>query len=141
MKNGRNTDGTFSAGNSGKPKGSRNLRTVAIESLLEGQAGALTQKAISKALEGDGLALKLCMERISPPPKDNPVSFSLPSMQSANEASQAAGAVLKAVSEGELTPIEASRVMGLIDSYRRTLELTDIEVRLQALESDLANPR
>ena len=61
-------------------------------------------------------------------------------MQSANEASQAAGAVLKAVSEGELTPIEASRVMGLIDSYRRTLELTDIEDRLQALESDLANP-
>ena len=130
MKYGRNTDGTFSAGKSGKPKGFRNLRKVAIESLLEGQAGALTQKAISKALEGDGLALKLCMERISPPPKDNPVSFSLPSMQSANEASQAAGAVLKAVSEGELTPIEASRVMGLIDSYRHTLELTDIEVRL-----------
>ena len=141
MKYGRNTDGTFSACNSGKPKGSRNLRTVAIDSLLEGQAGALTQKAISKALEGDGLALKLCMERISPPPKDNPVSFSLlPSMQSANDASQAAGGVLKAVSEGELTPIEASRVMGPIDSYRRTLELTDIEVRLQALESDLANP-
>ena len=46
MKYGRNTDGTFSAGNSGKPKGSRNLRKVAIESLLEGQAGALTQKAI-----------------------------------------------------------------------------------------------
>ena len=62
-------------------------------------------------------------------------------MQSANDASQAAGGVLKAVSEGELTPIEASRVMGLIDSYRRILELTDIEVRLQALESDLANPR
>ena len=106
MKYGRNTDGTFSVGNSGKPKGSRNLRTVAIESLLEGQAEALAQKAISKALEGDGLALKLCMERISPPPKDNPFSFSLlPSMQSANDASQAAGGVLKAVSEGELTPI------------------------------------
>ena len=39
-----------------------------------------------------------------------------------------------AVSEGKLTPIEASRVMGLIDSYRRTLELTEIEARLQALE-------
>ena len=53
---------------------------------------------------------------------------------------QATGAVLKAVSEGELTPIEAYLpVMGLIDSYKRTLELTEIEVRLQALESDLAN--
>ena len=28
---------------------------------------ALTQTAISKALEGDGLALRLCMERITLP--------------------------------------------------------------------------
>ena len=48
MKNGRNTDGTFSSGNAGRPKGTRNLKTVAIESLLEGQAKALTQTAISK---------------------------------------------------------------------------------------------
>ena len=46
-----------------------------------------------------------------------------------------ASSVLTAVSEGELTPIEATRVMGLIDSYRRTLELTEIEGRLQALEN------
>jgi hypothetical protein len=46
-----------------------------------------------------------------------------------------AGSVLTAVSEGKLTPIEATRVMGLIDSYRRTLELTEIEERLQALEN------
>ena len=30
---------------------------------------------------------------------------------------------------------EETRVMGLIDSYRRTLELTEIEERLQALET------
>ena len=47
MKNGRNTDGTFSKGNTGRPKGARNLKTVAIESLLEGQAEALTQTAIT----------------------------------------------------------------------------------------------
>ena len=50
------------------------------------------------------------------------------------DASQAASSVFKAVSE-ELTPIEGTRVMGLIDSYRRTLELTKIEERLQALEN------
>tara|TARA_Y200000002_G_C22462293_1_gene570909 strand:- start:572 stop:733 length:162 start_codon:yes stop_codon:yes gene_type:complete len=50
------------------------------------------------------------------------------------DTSKAAGSVLIAVSEGELTPIEATLVMGLIDSYRRTLELTEIEERLQALE-------
>ena len=70
------------------------------------------------------------MERIAPAPKDQPVSFSLPKMKNALDASEAAGSVLSAVSEGELTPIEATRVMGLIDSYRRTLELTEIEQRL-----------
>lgn len=74
------------------------------------------------------------MDRIAPPPKDAAVNFFMPSMNHALDASEAAGNVLTAVSEGELTPIEATRVMGLIDSYRRTLELTEIEARLQALE-------
>ena len=84
MKYGRNTAGQFTANNSGRPKGSRNKATIAIESLLQGQAEALTQTSVS---------------------------------------------------EGQLTPIEATRVMELIDSYRRTLELTEIEERLRALEA------
>ena len=135
MKNGRNTAGQFAVGNSGRPKGSRNKATIAIESLLQGQAEALTQTAVTKALEGDSMALRLCMDRIAPAPKDQPVSFRLPKMKSALDVSEAAGSVLTAVSEGELTPIEASRVMGLVDSYRRTLDLTEIEERLQALEN------
>ena len=136
MKNGRNTAGQFSAGNSGRPRGSRNKATLAIESLLQGQAEALTQTALTKALEGDSVALRLCMDRIAPPPKDAAVTFSMPTMCNAMDATEAAGSVLRAVSEGELTPLEATRVMGLIDSYRRTLELTEIEQRLQALEAN-----
>ena len=70
MKNGRNTGGQFTAGNTGRPKGSRNKATIAIECLLQGQAEALTQTAVTKALEGDSVALRLCMERIAPAPKD-----------------------------------------------------------------------
>ena len=139
MQNGRNTDGKFSDGNAGRPKGSRNKATIAIESLLEGQAEALTQTAISKALDGDSIALRLCMDRIAPSVKDKPVVFPLPRMRDAMDASEAAGSVLTAVSDGTLTPIEGTRVMGLIDSHRRTLELTDIEYRMKALESDHAD--
>ena len=135
MKNGRNTAGQFSAGNSGRPKGSRNKATLAIESLLQGQAEALTQTAVTKALEGDSVALRLCMDRIAPAPKDAAVNFYMPSMNNALYAAEAAGSVLRAVSEGMLIPIEATRVMGLIDSCRRTPELTDIEERLRALEA------
>ena len=101
MKNGRNTAGQFTANNSGRPKGSRNKATIAIESLLRGQAEALTQTAVTKALEGDSVALRLCLERIAPAPKDQPVSFRLPIIKNALDASEAAGSVLTAVSEGE----------------------------------------
>ena len=136
MKNGRNTAGQFSTGNSGRPRGSRNKATIAIESLLVGQTEALTQTAIAKALEGDSVALRLCMDRIAPLPKDAAVTFSMPTMGNALDVAEAARNVLRAVSEGVLTPIEATRVMGLIDSYRRTLELTEIEERLLALEGN-----
>ena len=136
MKNGRNTAGQFSAGNSGRPKGSRNKATIAIESLLQGQAEALIQTGVSIALEGDSFALRLCMERIAPAPKDQPISFSLPKMNNALDASEAAGSVLTAVSDRALKPIEATRVMGPINSYSRTLELTEIEQQLQALEAN-----
>ena len=105
MQNGRNTDGKFSDRNTGRPKGSRNKATIAIESLLEGQAEALTQTAISKALDGDSIALRLCLDRIAPPMKDKPFVFPLPQMYDAMGASLAAGSVLNAVSDGALTPI------------------------------------
>ena len=99
MKNGRNTAGQFTADNSGRPKGSRNKATIAIERLLQGQAEALTQTAVTIALEGDSVALQLCMERIAPAPKDQPISFSLPKTNNALDASEAAGSVLTAVSD------------------------------------------
>ena len=135
MKHVRNTAGQFSSGNSGRPRGSRNKATLAIEGLLQGQAEVLTQTAIKKALEGDCVPLRLCMDRIAPPPKDAAVTFPMPTMRDAMDATVAAGNVLRAVSDGELTPLEATRVMGLIDSYRRTLELTEIEERLRVLEA------
>jgi hypothetical protein len=43
----------FAPGNPGRPKGSRNKATLAAEALLDGEAEALTRKAIELALAGD----------------------------------------------------------------------------------------
>lgn len=107
---------------------------MAVMELLEGEAEALSRKAVEMALAGDGVALRLCLERLAPPRKDAPVQFTLPRMTSARDAAEAAGAVLQAVAEGDLTPTEGAQVMGLVDSYRRTLEVTELEARLVALE-------
>ena len=133
-KCGRNTDGTFAAGNSGKPKGTRHKATTAALALLEGEAEALTRQAVTMALGGDATALRLCLERIAPPRKDAPVAFALPPMQSAADAAKAAGAVLDAVGAGDLTPNEGAQIMGLVETYRRTLETSELEARVAALE-------
>lgn len=124
----------FEPGNSGRPKGARNRATLAAEALLDGEAEALTRKAIELALTGDGAALRLCLQRIVPARRDRPVSFELPSIATAGDASRAMGAIIAAVAAGDLTPGEAEAVGNLIQTHLRTLEATDFERRLTALE-------
>ena len=131
----RKPDGTFAAGNPGRPKGARHKATQAIEAMLEGQQQALTQAAINKALEGDVTALRLCLDRIAPARKDAPVSFDLPDIETAADAANAARAILKAVADGDVTPMEAATVMAVVEQFRRTLETTELERRLAALEA------
>src|SRR3954451_22474122 len=98
---GQEQPGRFQKGASGnpngRPKGSRNVATLACEALLDGQAEALTQKAIEMALEGDVVAMKLCLERIYPPRKDRPVTFPLPQITNPHDAAKIAAAVAQAV--------------------------------------------
>lgn len=134
--NGRKTDGTFAKGNNlgGRTRGARNRATLAVESLLEGQHEALTQAAISKALEGDTTALRLCLDRIAPARKDSPVTFKLPEIKSAEDTVAASSALLDAVAEGEVTPDEAGRVMALLTAHKTLVEAGDLESRIAALE-------
>ena len=69
----------------GRPKGARNRSTLALETLLDGQAEALTQKAIELALAGDMAALRLCLDRILPARKDRPVSIEMPTIDTAED--------------------------------------------------------
>src|SRR5262245_43093022 len=127
----------FKAGRSGnpegRPRGSRNKATMAVEALLDGEANAIARKAVEKALEGDMAALRLCLERLLPPRRDRPIAFDLPII-SVSDALNASSAVLTACAAGTLSPGEAAEVMGLISTHVRRLEMTDIEARLTALE-------
>ncbi len=133
---GRKSDGTFAPGNrlGGSKAGSRHRVTRAIEEMLEGQHERLTQAAINKALEGDTVALRLCLDRIAPPRKDAHISIELPAVRSAADAVEASAAVLAAVSKGEITPDEAGRIMALLTAHKSILEAGDHEARIAALE-------
>ena len=129
----------FKPGNAGKPKGTRHKTTRAVAELLDGEAEAITRKCIAKALEGDGVALRLCMERLVSPTKDSPVKFTLAPVRSVEDMARAGGDILAAVSAGEISPEEATRVIGLLGRLRDLLELVDIEARLKALEGPDGN--
>lgn len=125
----------FEPGNPGRPRGARHRVTLAIEALLEGQHEALTQRAIDKALEGDTVALRLCLDRIAPPRRDATVTIALPEVKSAEDAVTASAAVLAAVAAGEVTPDEAGRVMALLTAHKSIVEAGDLERRITALEA------
>jgi len=46
----------------GKEKGTRNLATMLLEALLEGEAEEIGRKTIELALAGDSRALKACLD-------------------------------------------------------------------------------
>ena len=129
----------FAPGQSGNPagkaKGTRNKTTMAIEALLEGEAEALTCKAIEMAKEGDGPALRMCLDRLAPPRKDSSVCFDLPPIKSVADTVEASSALLSAVAGGDVTPDEAARIMSLLTSHKVLVETGEFERRLEALEA------
>src|SRR5829696_8373204 len=126
--------GRFKPGNPGRPKGARHKTTLAIEALLDGEAEALTRKAIELAKAGDLVALRR-LDRICPPRKERPVSFAMPEMSTAADAKLAASALVQPVPDGELTPGEASELGRLLDAFTRVLDAAEFEERISRLEA------
>lgn len=120
---------------SGRPKGARNKTTLAVEALLDGDAARLTKKAIERALAGDVTALRLCLDRISPPSRERRVSFKLPRLESADDLPDATAAVIRTVAEGELALSEGEAILRMMDCFRRAFDSAEIERRLLALEA------
>ena len=137
-KTGRQQATQFKPGHSGnpngRPAGSRHRTTLAIDALLDGEAEKITRKAVEMALRGDGVAMRLCLDRLAPARKDRPVPFTLPTLETAADAKEAAAAIVRAVADGNLTPSEAAELSKILDNFLRVVEATEFEARLEALE-------
>ena len=123
---------------SGKPKGCRNATTILFDELLKDNAKELIEKTIEMAKDGDGPALRLCIERLAPARKDRPVWLDLPEMNEARDAVTASAAIVAAVAAGDLTPSEASELSKVVDSYARTLQAVEFEERISKLEKAIS---
>ena len=135
----RTPGGQFVKGQSGnpagKPAGCLNHATRTAETLLDGEAEALTRKAVTLALDGDALALRLCLDRIIAPRRDRPVQFALPPITDVADVAKAMAAITAAVAEGAITPGEGAEVAKVVDALVRAIEASDFDRRLTALEA------
>src|SRR6266446_10195449 len=74
----------FAKGNAGRPRGSKNRRTVLAQALLAGEETELVRKAIELAKAGDVQILKFLLDRLLP--KDRLIKIDLPRLDFADEA-------------------------------------------------------
>jgi hypothetical protein len=93
--------------------------------MLDGEAEALTRKAIELALEGNVLALKICLDRILPARRERDVTLNLPSLRSPSDAGKVTAAILAAVTKGEITISEATELAKLVGAHAASLQSSE----------------
>jgi len=118
----------------GRPKGSRNRSTLALEAIFEGRAEAWSRRATEMALEGDGPVMKLCLDRLLSPRRDRSITFDLPTIETPDDLPKATAALLRAVSSGEITPSEAADIGKAVSAHIDAITAADLSRRLAEIE-------
>lgn len=121
----------------GRPRGSRDKRTV-LRERLQAHADEILDRVVELAKQGDPVALRLAVDRLVTPVREDPVRFPLPPIARAEDCAAAQAAVLAALAEGALLPSEADTLTRLIESLRRAFETGDLATRLERIEAALA---
>jgi len=119
----------------GKAPGTRNKATRAVQALLDGEAEALTRKCVDMALDGDSVALRLCLDRLCPPARERAIDadVELPEL-TADNLPRAVATIVEAVAGGHLLPGEGQALIGMLEGLRKSIELAELEKRIAALE-------
>ena len=128
----------FQKGQSGNPAGrpreSRNKTSIRMQEMLEEKAEALVNKVVELAMGGNIAALRLCLDRLVPTRRSEPLSCEMPPLARAADAVAAIGGIASAAVAGDVTADEAAKLAKVISLYVNTLEAHQFEHRLAQLE-------
>ncbi|HLH87259.1 MAG TPA: DUF5681 domain-containing protein [Xanthobacteraceae bacterium] len=91
----------------GRPRGSRNKRSIIVEKLWDDSAGEVTTTAITRARDGDPAALRACMDRVAPRLRHRPLDFEMPPLVTLADTPGAINAILQGLAQGEIDREEA----------------------------------
>jgi hypothetical protein len=105
-----------------------------VRQLLDPHREALVAKAVQLALAGDGIALRLCMDRIAPPPRTETPPVVIPGLSEARDMSEKARLIVNATGDGIVSPDAAATLLGAIANAAKIIETEELAARIAALE-------
>jgi hypothetical protein len=132
----------FAPGNKhgqGRPAGSRNKATLALEALIDGQGEEVVSTIIEEAKNGNMVAAKALLDRLVPPRKSSPTPLDVPCIRNPDDLGAALYKVANDMASGALTPDEAQAITGVIANHIKLHETINIEKRLANLETALGD--
>lgn len=95
-------------------------------------------KLYSLAREGDMLAVKEVLYRtigkVKSMDAETAARIELPELTNAKDTVKASNAILRAMTDGRLTPDDGAKLAAIVDLARRSLETNELAERLGALE-------
>jgi hypothetical protein len=138
---GANTAMRFQKGETGnpagRPRGALNRATVLAQELLAARVENIANKLIELAEGGDMRAIRVCMERLVPATRHQPIAVELPPVKRPADSVEAAAAIAAAVAAGELTATEAAKLAKVVEVYVRALDSKGFDERLGKLEHEI----
>jgi hypothetical protein len=118
----------------GRPTGSRNKSTMALQTMMEQHGEAIVKKTVLMAIQGDKMAIRLCLERLLPARRNSTIRFKLPPINSATDVARSLSKVVQAVATGKLAPAEGELLTAILERLQRNIQTLDLEKRVGALE-------
>jgi uncharacterized protein YqgV (UPF0045/DUF77 family) len=135
--------GKFKVGKSGngagRPKGSRNRKTMLLEAMTQEDRAAIVDKIIRQAKRGCRVSQRLIADRIEPVRKAR-VKFRLRPIATVDDVVAAFADIAAAVASGVLTLDEAAAASIHIDKVRDGIVTRDLAQKIAALEGRLQQP-
>jgi len=102
----------------GRPRGSRNKRTILAERLLEDRAGEVTTAALDLAIAGNPIAVRVCMDRMAPRLRYAPLDVMLPELVTLADVPAAYNAIGQGLACGEIELEQAALLMKIVHGFQ-----------------------
>jgi hypothetical protein len=118
----------------GRPDGALSRKCLHVRQLLDANAEQVIAQVVTAALGGDMQACKMILDRISPVPRDRPITVALPEIRDAEAAMTALAAIVGSVADGVVSPLEGESLSRLLRGFIELDMLRVLEARVAELE-------